>query len=65
MNFFQPSFKLKEKFRVGGRTFKRYDPPRTPCARLLAAAATPAAIKERLVELLETLAPLRLLEEIR
>jgi hypothetical protein len=65
VNFFQPSFKLKEKFRVGGRTVKRYDPPQTPCARLLAAPTTPAAIKGRLVELLETLDPLRLLEEIR
>jgi hypothetical protein len=33
VNFFQPSFKLKEKLRVGGRTVKRYDPPQTPCAR--------------------------------
>jgi hypothetical protein len=65
VNFFQPSFKLKEKFRVGGRTVKRYDPPQTPCARLLAASTTPAAVKERLVELIETLDPLRLLEEIR
>lgn len=65
VNFFQPSFKLKEKFRVGGRTVKRYDPPQTPCARLLAAASTPPAVKARLVELLETLDPLRLLEEIR
>jgi hypothetical protein len=52
-------------FRVGGRTVKRYDPPQTTCARLLAAPTTPAAVKERLVELLETLDPLRLLEEIR
>ena len=65
VNFFQPSFKLKEKFRVGGRTVKRYDPPQTPCARLLAADSTPAAVKERLIGLLETLDPLRLLEEIR
>jgi hypothetical protein len=65
VNFFQPSFKLKEKFRVGGRTVKRYDPPQTPCARLLAAPTTPAAVKGRLIELLETLDPLRLLEEIR
>jgi hypothetical protein len=65
VNFFQPSFKLKEKFRVGGRTVKRYDSPQTPCARLLAASTTPAAVKERLVDLLETLDPLRLLEEIR
>lgn len=65
VNFFQPSFKLKEKLRVGGRIVKRYDPPQTPCARLLAAQSTPAAVKERLIELLETLDPLRLLEEIR
>ena len=65
VNFFQPSFKLKEKFRVGGRTVKRYDPPQTPCARLLAAPTTPVAVKGRLIELLETLDPLRLLEEIR
>jgi len=65
VNFFQPSFKLKEKFRVGGRTVKRYDPPQTPCARLRAAPSMPAAVKERLIGLLETLDPLRLLEEIR
>ena len=65
VNFFQPSFKLKEKFRVGGRTVKRYDPPQTPCARLLAAPSVPAAMKERLSALLQTLDPLRLLEEIR
>lgn len=65
VNFFQPSFKLKEKFRVGGRTVKRYDPPQTPCARLLASPSAPVAVKERLVELMQTLDPLRLLEEIR
>jgi len=65
VNFFQPSFKLKEKFRVGGRTVKRYDPPQTPCARLLASPSTSAAVKERLIALIETLDPLRLLEEIR
>ena len=42
VNFFQPSFKLKEKLRVGGRTIKRYDAPQTPCARLLALPGTPA-----------------------
>ena len=26
VNFFQPSFKLKEKLRIGGRTIKRYAP---------------------------------------
>jgi hypothetical protein len=27
VNFFQPSFKLKEKLRIGGRTGTLYDPP--------------------------------------
>jgi hypothetical protein len=65
VNFFQPSFKLKEKLRVGGRTVKRYDPPQTPCARLLAASSTPTPVKMRLAEVLGSLDPLRLLEEIR
>ena len=65
VNFFQPSFKLKEKLRIGGRTVKRYDPPQTPCARLLAAPSTPTPVKVRLAEVLGNLDPLRLLEEIR
>lgn len=36
VNFFQPSFKLKEKVRNGARITKRYHAPQTPCARLLA-----------------------------
>lgn len=65
VNFFQPSFKLKEKLRVGGRTIKRYDPPQTPCARLLAQQSTPTPVRTMLEEALRTLDPLRLLEEIR
>ena len=34
-NFFQPSAKLVGKTRVGSRYRKRYDPPTTPCDRLL------------------------------
>ena len=33
VNFFQPSFKLKEKIRNGARVTKRYHAPETPCAR--------------------------------
>lgn len=65
VNFFQPSFKLKEKLRVGGRTIKRYDAPQTPCARLLALQSTPVPMRTMLEEALRTLDPLRLLEEIR
>jgi hypothetical protein len=65
VNFFQPSFKLKEKLRIGARTVKRYDPPQTPCARLLAAPSILPSVKTRLAETLANLDPLRLLEEIR
>ena len=65
VNFFQPSFKLASKTRVGSRVTKRYHPPATPCARLLASDAIPESTKGRLRAVLETLDPLRLLDEIR
>jgi len=65
VNFFQPSFKLAEKKRVGARISKRYHPPETPCARLLASASIEPAMKERLHAVLVTLDPLKLLDEIR
>ena len=65
VNFFQPSFKLAEKKRVGARVSKRYHAPETPCARLLASDAIAPAMKERLHAVLVTLDPLRLLDEIR
>jgi len=39
VNFFQPSFKLKEKIRTGSRILKRYHAPETPTSRLLASNA--------------------------
>jgi hypothetical protein len=65
VNFFQPSFKLAEKTRVGARVIKRYHPPATPCARLMASAEIPDEMKDRLRAVLATLDPLRLLDEIR
>jgi hypothetical protein len=65
VNFFQPSFKLASKTRVGARITKRYHPPATPCARLLASDAIPEPTKDRLREVLQTLDPLRLLDEVR
>jgi len=35
INFFQPSFKLIAKERIGNRTIKRYDPAKTPYQRVL------------------------------
>ncbi len=65
VNFFQPSFKLKEKIRTGARVTKRYHAPETPCARLLASPIIAEPMKERLRSVLATLDPLRLLDEVR
>ena len=65
VNVFQPSFKLAEKTREGARVRKRYHAPETPCARLLAADAIPAVMKDRLRAVLGTVDPLGLLDEIR
>ena len=65
INFFQPSFKLVEKQRVGAHVRKRYSTPETPCARLLASDSIDGPMKDRLRAVLGTLDPLRLLDEIR
>ncbi len=65
VNVFQPSFKLAEKSRHGGRVRKRYHAPETPCARLLALDAISVATKDRLRAVLGTVDPLALLDEIR
>src|SRR4051812_20887799 len=39
VNFFQPSFKLASKERIGSHVRKRYHAPETPCARLLASSS--------------------------
>jgi hypothetical protein len=65
VNFYQPSFKLAEKVRVGARVTKRYHAPETPCARLLRSTAMTAAMKEQLQAAAAGLDPLALLDEIR
>ncbi len=65
VNFFQPSFKLKEKRREGAKVIKRYHPPSTPCTRALAHPRVPQAVKQRLREQYRTLDPVALLAEIR
>ena len=65
VNFFQPSFRLISKERVGARVRKQYDSPQTPCARLLASAHVAEESKDRLRAVLASLDPLRLLDEIR
>jgi hypothetical protein len=65
INFFQPSFKLKEKRREGAKVIKRYHAPSTPCERALAHPNVAAAVKKRLREQHRTLDPVALLAEIR
>ena len=65
MNFFQPSFKLASKTRVGAKVHKTYHVPATPYAKLVALPTVSEATKERLHSVAAQLDPLRLLEEIR
>jgi hypothetical protein len=65
VNFFQPSFKLKEKRREGAKVIKRYHAPSTPCERALAHPKVTAAVKQRLRDQYRTLDPVELLAEIR
>jgi hypothetical protein len=65
VNFFQPSFKLKEKRREGAKVIKRYHPPSTPCERALAHPKVTAAVKQRLRDQHRTLDPVALLADIR
>jgi len=65
VNFFQPSFKLKEKRREGAKVIKRYHDPMTPCQRALAHPKLDKAVKRRLRAQYRTLDPVALLAEIR
>jgi hypothetical protein len=64
-NFFQPSFKLKEKRREGAKVIKRYHPPSTPYERTLAHPKVTTAVKKRLRDQYRSLDPIALLAEIR
>jgi hypothetical protein len=65
VNFFQPSFKLKEKRREGAKIIKRYHPPATPYERALSHPALDESLKRRLQDIYTNLDPVLLLEDIR
>ena len=65
VNFFQPSFKLKEKRREGAKVIKRYHLPSTPYERALAHPKVTTAVKKRLRDQYRSLDPVVLLAEIR
>jgi hypothetical protein len=64
-NLFQPSFKLKEKNRIGARVIKRYHPPVPPMGRVLAHVEVGKESKARLRQLHAQADPVLLLAEIR
>jgi hypothetical protein len=64
-NFFQPSFKLKDKRREGAKVIKRYHVPATPYERALAHPKLSKGVKRHLRELYRTLDPVALLAEMR
>ena len=65
VNYFQPSFKLRERVREGCKVKKYYYPPATPCDRLLAHALVDDKVKESLRKQHAQLDPVELLHRIR
>lgn len=65
VNYFQPSFKLRDKTRIGARVTKTYLPPATPCSRLLDHADVLEAAKDSLIDTRCALDPIALLHRIR
>jgi hypothetical protein len=64
-NLFQPSFKLKQKTRIGARVIKRYHAPAPPIDRVLAHAAVAEENKTQLRRLYAQADPVLLVAEIR
>ena len=63
-NFFQPTIKLREKTRVGGKVKRVYDEPRTPYQRLVESGQLNRRKKGELRKLYESLNPAELRRRI-
>ena len=61
-NFFCPSVKLLDKERIGSKTYKRYDTPKTPYQRVMESVHIPRKTKLQLTARLRTLNPFVLRE---
>jgi len=64
LNFFIPTFKIKEKIRVGAKIKKKYDTPETPYQRLMESDALNEADKIKLSEAKKRLNPFELKAEL-
>jgi len=65
VNYFQPSFKLRKKTRDGCKVKRTYEPPATPCDRLLKHPAVDEQTKDKLRLQRKKLDPVELLYRIR
>ena len=65
VNYFQPSFKLLGKERKGAKIRRAYEPPATPCERLLRHPAVDDNVKAKLRSQQAQLDPVKLLHSIR
>jgi len=65
VNYFQPSFKLRERAREGSNVKKFHYPPATPCDQPLAHQSVNESTKDFLRKQREALDPLELLQRIR
>jgi len=63
-NFFCPSVKLLSKERIGSKTIKRHDRPKTPYQRILGSPLIPPNVKQSLSIQLEKLNPFVLRESM-
>ena len=65
INFFQPSFKLLDTQRIGGKTVRRHDAPKTPYNRLIELHTLRAELRGHFDNIIHALDSLKLLEIIR
>jgi hypothetical protein len=65
LNFFLPSVKLQNKVRIGSQIKKQHDAPKTPCQRVLMTRLLPREIKQRLLDLQQSLNPYELHKSVQ
>ena len=64
-NFFMPSVKLLSKQRIGSKTIKIYDKPKTPAQRLIDSDYVSIDVKQKLLKTRESLNPFQLEKQMK
>ena len=64
-NFFSPSVKLIEKYRIGSKIIKKYDKPKTPLQRLLESEHIDQQVKINLKNQFDQLNPFQLQKQMK